>query len=281
MSVSPEAIPSGWVCIAMWKGKRVAIVLPAYNAAKTLETVYRKLPAGSYDELFLVDDASRDNTFEVATALGIEAYRNPTNLGYGGNVKACIIKALEKGADIIIEMHPDNEYDTGAIIPSIEAVNAGADMVLGNRFTDVTVAVKSGMRPWKYVGSVILTGLQRWILGAKIKDLHQGFRVYTAKLLEKANYPANSDGYLFSFEIIAQAYFHRMKVVEVPVGVHYTGSKRGASFKHSLIYSLETFKTLGLFVLCRMGTKHPVFTAKPPSIECIARDGSYPETRRS
>lgn len=234
------------------RAKIIAIFL-AYNAAKTLEKFYRNFPKDLVDEIILVDDASKDKTYELAKKLGITAYKNPINLGYGGNMKRALNLALEDGADIIIDIHPDGEYQPSAIPHAIKKIESGVEFVLGNRFTTLGEPLRSGMYFWKWIPIRVLNFLDTIILGVNLDDFHQGFRVYTKKMLEKINYQANSNDYLFSFELIAQAAYQKVKISQVPVKVSYTGKKRGASLKNSIKYSLGTFKVLLLFMLAKLG----------------------------
>lgn len=239
--------------------QKIIVVMPAYNAEKTLEHVYKKIPRDWYNGIILVDDNSKDNTYKEAKRLGIESYRNKKNLGYGGNLKVCLTKAMGKKADIIIEMHPDNEYDPSAIIQAISKVKNGSDFVMGNRFDDLNLFKRNGMPIWKYIPNKILTALDNIVLGTRLSDLHQGFRVYSRQLLSRVNYLNNSNNYLFSFEIIAQAIFHGMIISQVPVKSHYAGKKKGASIKNSIIYALGTFKILLFFLFSKNGFYNKIF----------------------
>lgn len=239
-------------------GKIVSIFI-AYNAAKTLEKFYHDFPKNLVDEIILVDDASKDNTFNLAKKLGIRSYQNPVNLGYGGNMKRALNLALKAGADIIIDIHPDGEYKPTAIPAALKKINSGSEFVLGNRFSEETEPLKNGMYFWKWIPIRFLNYIDKIMLGVNLDDFHQGFRVYTAKMLEKINYQANSNNYLFSFELITQAVYQHAKISQVPVEVNYTGKKRGASLKNSMNYSLGTFKVLILFILARLGFKINLF----------------------
>lgn len=243
----------------MEKGKKIFAVFISYNASKTLENFYKEFPKNLFDGIILVDDASQDNTYELAKKLGIESYRNPVNLGYGGNLKIAIKIALEKGADVIIDMHPDGEYKPTAIPSAIREIELGADLVLGNRFDKGKSPLQNGMYWWKIPPIKLLNKIDQLILGIKINDFHQGFRVYTRELLEKVNFEANSNDYLFSFEIIVQAVYNRLKIAQVPVETSYTGEKRGASLKNCLKYSFGTFWTLFLFILAKLSFKTALF----------------------
>ena len=178
--------------------------MPAYNAEKTVGQVWKKIPEQYKKNTFLIDDNSKDNTFAIAKKLGIESYQNKINLGYGGNLKAGLRKALDKGADSIVEMHPDNEYDPSSITLAIEKITEATGMILGNRINPVA----SGMYFWKYIPTKLLTAFDNVILKTRLSDLHQGFRVYTRLMLEKVPFENNSNNYLFSFEIITQTIFY-------------------------------------------------------------------------
>lgn len=231
----------------------------AYKAIHTLEDFYRTLPRGLFDSIILVDDDSGDGTFERAQELGIESYRNDHNLGYGGNLKRALSIALEKGADIIVDIHPDGEYKASAIIPALGKIDEGAALVLGNRFYDVRQPLKSGMYSWKFIPIMIMNAIAKWGLWIPCNDVHQGFRVYTKELLQKVPYQINSDDYLFSFEIIAQARYAGLPMAEVPVDTNYTGEKRGANLRSSIIYSLGVFGVLAQYYWARLGVHSALF----------------------
>jgi glycosyltransferase involved in cell wall biosynthesis len=243
----------------------IIAILIAYNAAKTLESFYKNFPKHLVHKIILVDDASKDNTYEIAKKLGIAAYQNRVNLGYGGNMKKTLALAIQHGGDILIDIHPDGEYLPSAIVPALEKIKKGAEFVLGNRSGSSTL-LKRGMYFWKILPLMMLTWIDRVILGVKIKDLHQGFRVYTRRLLEKVPFERNSNNYLFSFEIISQAAIKKARIEEVPVETSYKGKKRGASLKSSIIYSLGTFKVLILFVLAKLGFKIRLFETPKNSL---------------
>lgn len=232
---------------------KVSAVFIAYNVAHSLPEFYREFQKHFVDEILLVDDASRDNTFALAKQLGIPAYHNSRNLGYGGNLKRALQIALARGADIVIEIHPDGEYKPSAIPAAVHAIRSGAALVLGNRFTDLGAPLRSGMFFWKVIPLRVLNAIDNAVLGTSLNDLHQGFRVYSRELLEAVPFMENSDDYLFSFEIIAQAVFHRMRIAEVPVETNYRGAKRGASLKSCVKYALGTFSVLPRFLLAKYG----------------------------
>lgn len=247
------------------KPKIIAVFL-AYNASKILEKFYREFPKELVSDIILVDDASKDNTFELAKKLRIHSYRNPINLGYGGNMKRALSLALSSGADVIIDIHPDGEYKPSAIPKALKKIEEGSEFVLGNRFTTLDNPLKSGMYFWKWIPIRLLNLIDKIVLGVSLDDFHQGFRVYTRKMLERINYHLNSDNYLFSFELIAQSVHQKIKITQVPVETSYTGKKRGASLKNSIKYSLGTFKILLFYILARMGFETELFKNPPPNI---------------
>lgn len=243
------------------KKPKIIAVFVAYQAEKTLKKFWDDFPRKYFDEIILVDDASGDKTFEIAKKLkGLKAYQNQVNLGYGGNLKRTLAVVLDHGADIIVDIHPDGEYKPSAIPPALEKIQKdGFEFVMGNRFTSVDKLLKSGMYTWKILPLLALNYIDRLVLGINISDFHQGFRVYTRKLFEKVNFEENSNNYLFSFELIAQSAFNKIKISEVPVETSYTGEKRGASLKNSVKYSFDALKVLLLYLLAKMGFKTKIF----------------------
>jgi len=258
------------------KKPKVIVVLPAYNAEKTFEKTILKIPKDSYDDLILVDDASSDKTYEKALKMGIKAYQNKINLGYGGNLKVCLLKALEEGADIIIEMHPDYEYNPAAIPPALKKVGEGAHLVVGNRFTTLLSALSMGMLLPKYITSRMLSIFHRFVFRIDLTDWHQGFRVYTKSLLENINFTANSNNYLFSFEVIVQAIFLKKNIAQVPVSCEYKGKKRGASYKNSFKYVSGTFAVLMYFFFAKLGLKNKLFSKRIKNLNCrLCKEKGY------
>lgn len=243
----------------MEKKPAIFAIFIAYNASKTLKSFYASFPRHLFAEIILVDDASGDGTFELAQSLGIRSYRNSVNLGYGGNMKRALELGLEHGGDVFVDIHPDGEYLPSCIPAALKEVSNGAQFVLGNRFKNPTTPLKSGMYFWKILPIWFLNFLARAVLRADIKDMHQGFRVYTREMLEKIGFKNNSDDYLFSFEVIAQAVLQKIPIAQIPVETHYCGTKRGASFKKSVLYSLGTFKTLLLFLMAKAGFRIRLF----------------------
>ncbi|MBI4394928.1 MAG: glycosyltransferase family 2 protein, partial [Candidatus Omnitrophica bacterium] len=194
------------------RNEKVFIVLPAYFAAKTLPNVYRKIPKEYIDEIILVDDASNDGIEPIAKSLGIRFFCNSQNLGYGGNLKVCFQKALDLGADIVIELHPDDQYDPGAIPDAIDQVRKGYGLVSGSRFMKFGIALKNGMPLWKYVINQLSRPLCWLALGVNLSDYHCGLRAYHRRFLEAVNFVGNDDDYLFAFQILFQAVLAKVGV---------------------------------------------------------------------
>ncbi|MBI5357161.1 methyltransferase domain-containing protein [Candidatus Collierbacteria bacterium] len=233
------------------KTEKVILVMPAYNATKTLVDSYRKIPKKYVDEVILVDDSSRDDTYQVAKKLPITVFRNELNLGYGGNLKVCLTKALEAGADVIIEYHPDDQYDPSALPKFVEKVNEGYDFALGSRFIFPKTALKNKMPLVKFIANRAMSFIDELVLGLELSEFHSGFRMYTRKLLESVPWRQNSDDYLFSFDIITQAVYWDFKVAEVPISCRYHPAMHTANLFRSTIYALGTFKTLWQYLAAK------------------------------
>ena len=246
--------PSNLSFIRIVKKKVIALLL-AYNAEKTLENFYKAFPRSLVDEIIVFDDASSDQTVDVAKRLKLRVYRNRCNLGYGGNLKRALSICLEEGADIIVDIHPDGEYGTNVLPSAISKMKDGADLVLGNRFRSTKGTLQSGMFIWKYVVIKFLNYSCAVVLKTSGIDFHTGFRVYSRRLLKTANYIDNNSGFLFSFEIIVQCIYHHLRLEHVPVETHYSGSKRGASLKFCVIYVLQTLGVLAHIVLNKFGVQ--------------------------
>ncbi len=229
----------------MIKGKKVVVVMPAYNAALTLENTYRELPLDIVDDVVIVDDASSDNTIKIAKNLGIKhIVEHKKNIGYGGNQKTCYNKALnELKADIIIMLHPDYQY-TPKIIPSMAFLIANDvfPVVLGSRILGKG-ALKGGMPLYKYIANRILTFIQNIMLNQKLSEYHTGYRAFSGKVLKNINYKANSDSFIFDNQIISQIFMAGYKIGEVSCPVKYFPEASSIGFKNSIIYGFGVIKT--------------------------------------
>jgi glycosyltransferase involved in cell wall biosynthesis len=232
--------------------KRIVVVMPAYNAARTLELTYRNIPAEWVTRIILVDDASRDTTLEVAQGLPLEVIRHHRNVGYGGNQKTCYTAALRDGADVVVMLHPDGQYDPRLLPDLVRPIlRDEADMVLGSRFLDKGGARAGGMPLYKYLANRSLTTMESRVLGRRFSELHTGYRAYSRAFLETIPYLRNSDDFVFDTQVIAQAVRWDQRIAEVPVATKYFPEASSASFPQSVVYGLKTLATMGLLTLHR------------------------------
>ena len=233
---------------------RVVIVMPAYNAAKTLEETFRAIPAGYYDEIVVVDDHSRDETTDLARRLNLKAIRHPHNVGYGGNQKTCYMEALRDGADIVVMLHPDGQYDPAIIPEMIQPIREGrADMVLGSRMMLAGGAARGGMPWWKRVSNRFLTTVENLAMGRRFTECHTGYRAYSRKFLETVPFLRNSNGFVFDTEVIFQAVHFGLPVAEVPISTRYFADASSVGFRVGVVYGLGTLFTAARFLLHRAG----------------------------
>jgi len=231
---------------------KVAVCMPAYIAAKTLRDAVSEIPLGCYDDLILGDDASTDGTAELAEELGLFVVRSPQNRGYGGNQKQIYQAALDRGADVIVMLHPDGQYDASLIPGFVDFVARGtADMMLGNRIRTRRECLKGGMPVWKYFCNRCLTIFENVVFGQNLGEFHSGFRVYRAELLRAIPFHDNSEDFVFDSELIAQAVHHGFKVGDAPMPVRYFPEASSISFRRSLRYGTTTVLTALKFVLQR------------------------------
>ena len=237
------------------------MVLPAYNAAKTLKKTYDEIDFTIVDEVILVDDLSRDDTVKVAREIGIRhIVEHHVNRGYGGNQKSCYNKALELGADIVIMLHPDYQY-TPMLIPSMAHLLASGlyEVVLGSRILGKG-ALKGGMPVYKYVANRFLTFFQNILMNAKLSEYHTGYRAFTRKVLESVNYNANSDNFVFDNQMLAQIWFQGYEIAEITCPTKYFEEASSINIKNSTIYGIGVLKTSLLYRLNRWKMlKSPLF----------------------
>ncbi len=230
--------------------KKVIAVMPAYNAESTVEKTYRDIPPGSVDEVILVDDCSRDRTVEVARSLGIETIVHEKNTGYGGNQKTCYREALRRGADIVVMIHPDYQYDSRLIPFLVGFLELGVcDVVLGSRIRTRREALGGGMPVYKYLANRFLTITENLVLGQNLGDFHSGMRAYTREVLEAVPFENNSDDFVFDSEFLVQAVYFGFRLGDVPVPVRYMEEASSINFQRSFTYGLATTYGLVRFVL--------------------------------
>lgn len=238
----------------MYKHKKVIVVLPAYNAAQTLEKTYREIPMDLVDEVILCDDASRDNTVELAKSLGItHIISHPENKGYGGNQKSLYNKALELKGDIIIMLHPDYQY-TPLLIPSfVNIIGEGLyPVVLGSRILGKG-ALKGGMPLYKYIANRFLTMVQNLLIGYKLSEYHTGYRAFSAEVLRSINYNANSDDFVFDNQMLSQIIYKGFDIAEVTCPTKYFEEASSINFSRSVKYGLGVLSVSVSHLLCKTG----------------------------
>lgn len=232
---------------------KVIVVMPAYNAAKTLEKTYLDIPKGTVDEVILVDDVSKDETVTVARQLPIHVVVHRENKGYGGNQKTCYTEALLKGADCVVMLHPDYQYDSRLIPQMVSPILDGhADFVMGSRIIGEG-ALKGGMPWWKFLANRCLTMAENIILNRKFSDLHTGFRAYSRRLLCDVPYVLNSDDFVFDSQMIAQANYRGYVTTEVPIPTRYFAEASSVNFKTSSIYGFKTVWVMLQLALQKLG----------------------------
>jgi glycosyltransferase involved in cell wall biosynthesis len=228
---------------------KVIVVMPAYNAAKTLKITYEAIPHTVVDQIILVDDGSTDKTLDIARQLQLTVFVHTRNFGYGANQKTCYSEALKEEADIVVMLHPDYQYDPTLLPEIIAPIKAGdADIVLGSRFLGGNT-LEQGMPWWKFVGNRFLTGLENWTLGLKLAEYHTGYRAYSRRALEQIPFSFNSDNFVFDQEMLVQATHLGFRIKEVPVPTKYFPAASSASFADSVIYGLSILFLLGRFLL--------------------------------
>ena len=240
--------------------------MPAYNAAQTLERTYADIPASIVDRIILVDDLSRDQTVDIARNLGLQVIVHRQNRGYGGNQKTCYGAALEAGADVVVMLHPDYQYDATRIPALIEPILEGkVDLMLGSRFLGDPLA--GGMPRWKYVSNRFLTIVENLAFGLHLSEYHTGLRAYSRQLLETIPYQLNSDDFVFDQELIAQvvAAGMRNRIGEIAVPTRYFEEASSVGFKRSVVYGLSTLRVVARYLLHRLRVRRsPKLIARRP-----------------
>lgn len=249
----------------MIQGKKVVVVMPAYNAAQTLRQTYEEIPQDIVDELVLVDDASHDHTAAISRELGINTIMHEQNKGYGGNQKTCYRTAVDLGADIVIMLHPDYQYTPKLITAMASLMAEGLfDCVLGSRILGVG-ARKGGMPLYKYISNRVLTLLQNLIIGYKLSEYHTGYRGFTKEILEKLPLTDNSDNFIFDNQMLAQIIYAGYRIGEITCPTLYMDNSSSINFKNSTIYGFGVLKVSLLFRLTRWGViNSPLFSRLQP-----------------
>ena len=228
------------------------VVMPAYNAESTLEATVRDIPAGCAETIILVDDASRDGTVAVAERLGLTVIRHNETRGYGANQKTCYGEALRRGADVVVMVHPDYQYDAFIVRPTLDLLASGCcDMVLGNRSR--RAALESRMPKYKYLSNRVLTIMENWVFGQNLGDCHSGFRAYTREVLETIPYERNSDDFVFDTQMIAQAACFGFQIGDLPVPCRYFPEASSINLRRSIVYGCATVGVMMKYALHKSG----------------------------
>ena len=251
LTVHPRSTPAAGEAPAA--KPKVVVVMPAYNAARTLPMTYAELPHELVDLVILVDDGSSDDTVRVARELGVAVFTHNRNYGYGANQKTCYREALKAGAEIVVMVHPDYQYDPALLPEIIRPIQEGrADIVLGSRLLGAS-PIQQGMPWWKYYSNRVLTRLENVAFRRKLSEYHTGYRAFRREVLESVNFPMNSDGFIFDQEILAQAVELGARIAEVPVPTRYFPLASSASFPQSVVYGLRILWLLARYGLHRAG----------------------------
>lgn len=251
----------------MLEGKKIIVVMPAYNAEKTLEKTYNDIPKEIVDEIVLTDDKSSDRTVKIAKELGITVFEHEINRGYGANQKTCYKRAIARGADIIIMLHPDYQYPPKLITAMAGLITSGMfDVVLGSRVLG-GMAVKGGMPVYKYIFNRSLTAIENLFLGAKLSEYHTGYRGFSRDVIMSLPLEEDSDDFVFDNEMIVQALYFGYRIGEITAPSKYTSESSSISFRRSVIYGIGVILTAIKFVLQKMKlAKFKIFSSSGKKI---------------
>ncbi|OAI53150.1 glycosyl transferase family 2 [Planctomyces sp. SCGC AG-212-M04] len=232
---------------------KVIAVMPAYNAARTLERTLADIPPGAVDEIILVDDGSRDDTVAIARRLGLTVIVHEKNKGYGGNQKTCYREALARGAEYVVMIHPDYQYDSRVIGATIEFLQLGiCDVMMGSRIRTRREALAGGMPAWKYIANRLLTITENVALGQNLGDFHSGYRAYRREVLETIPFEKNTDDFAFDTQFLAQAVYFNFKLGDIPVPVRYFDEASSINFRRCIKYGLTTLWVMAQYWLQKL-----------------------------
>jgi glycosyltransferase involved in cell wall biosynthesis len=243
----------------MLHGQKIVVVMPAYHAEKTLAACHAAIPHDIVDRVLLVDDASDDATIAVAEGLGIKAYRHPANRGYGGNQKTCYALALAEGADIVVMLHPDYQYEPKLITAMAAMIASGVyDVVIGSRILGNT-AIAGGMPLYKYVFNRTLTAIENLLIGSKLSEFHSGYRAFSRGVLETLPLTANSDDFVFDNQMLVQAHAFGQRIGEISCPTKYFPEASEINFRRSVVYGFGVLGTALAYRLWKWGLRSPPF----------------------
>lgn len=242
---------------------KIIVVLPAYNAEKTLQKTIDAIPEDYADEIILVDDVSKDNTVKLAKKIKLKVFVHDKNLGYGGNQKTCYDQALKAGADIVVMVHPDYQYSPELVAPMVEMIKTGLyDCVLGSRILSGD-SLRAGMPLYKYIFNRMLTFAENVMTGAKLSEYHTGLRAYSKKVLQTIPYKKNSDDFIFDNQVLVQIMAHKFKIGELSCPTKYFAEASSINFSRSMTYGFGCLYWGGMFLLGRLNIyKHPLIFSK-------------------
>src|SRR3989338_345707 len=240
--------------------KSVGIIL-TWNCARFLENIYKRVPKECFDEIIIADDGSTDDTMSVAKRLGIRAFTHEHS-GYGGNIKFGLKKALELGADYMVEIHGDDQYDPSFIPGALQVLSQEADFLLGSRFVDIRQPLRDKMPLVRYLANIGLSFIDRIVLRVPLTEFHTGFRMYSRNLIETVGLDGTSNDHLFSFQIIAKACYCKLRVKEISIRCNYAQEHSSISIVRSVVYALLTFGVLFYYIVAKMGFNTKLFRCK-------------------
>lgn len=250
----------------MLHGQKIAVVMPAYRAARTLAQCYHAIPHDVVDTTLLVDDGSDDATLAVAAELGVVTHRHPRNLGYGANQKTCYRAALADGADIVVMLHPDYQYEPRLITAMAAMIASGVyDLVIGSRILGNT-ALRGGMPRYKYVANRFLSAVQNLAIGSKLSEFHSGYRAFSRRVLAELPLLANSQDFIFDNQLLVQAHAFGLRIGEISCPTRYFEDASEINFRRSVVYGLGVLRVSAQYRLWRMGLARPSIFSDAPQL---------------
>ncbi len=251
----------------MVNNKKIIVILPAYNAEKTIKMTIDAIPRDSVDEIMVVDDGSRDRTREITRSLGVKLFVHEKNRGYGGSQKTAYTEALKAGADIVVMVHSDFQYDPTLVPQMIRPIIEGqADACFGSRMAIKRNALKGGMPLWRFIPNIILTFIEDAVVGLGLSEYHTGYRAFSREVLTTVPFLKNSDNYVFDTEMIVALRIGRFRVAEIPIPTRYSEISSSPNFRKSVEYGLMTLAVMLKYILHQTHFKrYPAFVMNPRS----------------